>query len=368
MATMDMNLGLVLHGPKDMRLEHVPISDVGENEVEVAIASVGICGSDIKYWLHGKCGRYVVKEPMTMGHESSGMITKVGPGVKGIKIGDRVAIEPGVPCRMCQLCKTGKYNVCPSVRFCATPPIHGNLSRRYVHAADFCHKIPDHVTMDEAAMLEPLSVAVYSCERGSVTLGSRVVIFGAGPVGLLCHLVAKVNGAIQTTIIDIDESRLLFAEKLGVDHVIRANNYDVTELTKIILATTGCRPDVSLECSGADSSLNCALQVTESGGSVIMVGRGSLEPKVSVNVLCREIDIKGIFRYANSYPKALSLVSSGRIDLRPLITHHFCLEESIRAFETAISRDEMAIKVMIHCDQNAHIGLSEGKAEHPSTA
>jgi len=158
-------------------------------EVLLAMDSVGICGSDVHYLAHGRIGDFVLTKPMIIGHESAGVVAKLGKKVTTLKVGDRVAIEPGVPCRKCDHCKQGKYNLCPGMVFCATPPYDGNLTRYYKHAADFCFKLPDHVTMEEGALLEPLSVGVHACKRAEVTLGSKVLILGAGPIGLVTLMV-----------------------------------------------------------------------------------------------------------------------------------------------------------------------------------
>ncbi|XP_078698241.1 sorbitol dehydrogenase-like [Branchiostoma floridae x Branchiostoma belcheri] len=312
--------------------------------------SVGICGSDVKYWTHGKCGRFVLDEPMVMGHESSGTVVAVGRGVTHLAKGDRVAIEPGVPCRTCRICKEGRYNLCADMKFCATPPVHGSLCRLYNHAADFCYKLPAHVSFEEGAMLEPLSVAVYTCQRGEVRVGSKVLIFGAGPIGLLCLLVAKTRGASSVAITDIDDYRLAVAKEYGADHVIKVATNDSQALARTIADEMGGQPDVSLECSGVDSSFVTAIYATRSGGVVVLVGRGSLDVDVPiVNAAVREVDIRGVFRYCNNYPQALAMVASGQVDTKRLITHNFTLEDSLQAFHTANSRQSRAIKVMINC-------------------
>ncbi|XP_013401083.1 sorbitol dehydrogenase-like [Lingula anatina] len=344
------NLAAVLHGKDDLRLEEIAVPEPGENEVQLSMGSVGICGSDIKYWAYGQCGRFKLTDPMIIGHEGSGVVTKVGPGVKHLAVGDRVAIEPGVPCRTCELCKEGKYNLCPEVRFCATPPIDGNLSRFYVHAADFCFKLPDTLSMEEGAMVEPLAVCVYGCQRGGVTLGSRVLICGAGPVGIMAMMVAKALGASAVCITDIDNTRLSAARSLGADHVLKVTTGDCEALAGVIQDTLGCHPHVTLECSGSDQSLTTGIHATRPGGSVVLIGRGSMQPAIPIVLAAtKEVDIKGVFRYANCYPKAISLLESGKVDVKPLITHRFNLMDSVKAFEAAKDRNSGAIKVMINC-------------------
>ncbi|XP_060559810.1 sorbitol dehydrogenase-like [Ruditapes philippinarum] len=346
------NLAAVLHGPLDVRFEKISVPEPGHNEVLLSMGSVGICGSDIKYWQTGKCGRFTVEAPMVMGHEAAGTVVKVGPGVQSLKVGDRVAIEPGVPCRICHLCKTGRYNLCKDVFFCATPPDHGNMCKFYKHPADFCFKLPDHVSLDEGAMLEPLAVALYSCKRGNVGPGSRVLICGAGPVGILAMMVAKQMGAASVLLTDISDNRLSVAKSLGANHVIKVNTDDPKELANQIEATMGCQPDVSIECSAVDFSFRTAIYATYPGGSIVMVGRGSFDVTIPYTIAAtKEVDIKGLFRYANCYPAALDFVATGAIDVKSLVTHHFPLLETVEAFKTAKSPSSNAMKVIIHCDQ-----------------
>ncbi|XP_039254985.2 sorbitol dehydrogenase-like [Styela clava] len=351
------NLAAIVEGNRKIRLEHRDIPTLGTNDVLISISSVGICGSDLKYWAYGKCGRFSLNgKSMVIGHEAAGVVTSVGSGVKHLKIGDRVTIEPGVPCKSCEICQGGRYNLCKKMRFCATPPVDGNLCNYYVHDADFCYKIPDNITTEEAAMLEPLSVAVYACERANIGLGQSIVIFGAGPIGILCGLVAKNSGASNICIVDIDEGRLAFAKSLGAANktyfaTLEASK-DPSKVADDILEILGSDLGAhsSLECSGADSSLATGIHVTRPGGSVILVGRGSLSPSIPIVLAAtKEVDIKGVFRYANNYPQSISLVSSGAIDVSKLITHRFTLQESEKAFEVAADSRQRAIKVMINC-------------------
>lgn len=309
---------------------------------------VGICGSDVHYWQHGRIGDFVVNAPMVLGHEASGVVSKLGQGVTNLKVGDRVAIEPGVPCRICKYCKGGRYNLCLDMKFCATPPYHGNLARYYTHAADFCFKLPDHVSTEEGALLEPLSVGVHACRRGGVTLGSRVLICGAGPIGLVNLLTAKANGAADVCLTDIDQNRLNMAKKLGATHTLLVTSKDPQEMAQKVEEVMGEKPEITIECSGAPPSIQTAIYATQSGGCVVLVGLGPADINMPiVNASVREVDIRGIFRYVNCYPTALAMIASGKVDVKPLITHRFKLEESLEAFDTT-KRGE-GIKVMIRC-------------------
>lgn len=336
----------------DIRLEDQSVPEPGPGQVQLSMQHVGICGSDVHYWKHGCIGDFIVKAPMILGHEAAGMVSKLGPGVTTLSVGDRVAIEPGVPCKTCQDCKQGRYNLCPDMKFCATPPFHGNLARFYVHDADFCYKLPDHVSTEEGALLEPLSVGVHACKRAGVTLGSKVLICGAGPIGLVNLLTAKACGAAQVCITDLDQSRLDMAKKLGADFPLLVSSKDPKEMAaKIVEMFGGDRPEIAIECSGAPPSVKTAIFATRSGGCVVLVGMGPAEVSLPiVDAAVREVDIRGIFRYVNCYPTALAMVASGKVDVKPLITHRFDLQDSIQAFETT-ARGE-GIKVMIKCSRD----------------
>ncbi|XP_048252367.1 sorbitol dehydrogenase-like isoform X2 [Haliotis rufescens] len=219
----DRNLSLVLYGKQDLQLKDRPIPEPGLGEVQICIHDVGICGSDVSYWQNGCIGDSVVRTPMVMGHEPSGVVSKVGNGVESLKVGDRVAIKPGVPCRTCGLCKTGRYNLCGKMKYCATPPDHGTLSRYFVHAADFCFKLPDNVSMEEGAMLQPLAVAVHACNRVNVYLGATVLVCGA----------------------DINEDRLKYAKRVGTDHIVLAG--DPQQTARTIQDSLGGAADVTIE-------------------------------------------------------------------------------------------------------------------------
>jgi L-iditol 2-dehydrogenase len=349
-AALEENIALVLHKIDDLRLEPFPVNEPQDGEVLLEMQSVGICGSDVHYWKRGCIGDFVVRAPMVLGHESSGKVIKVGPNVKNLKEGDRVTIEPGVPCRRCDFCKGGRYNLCADVIFLATPPVHGSIARYHTHAADFCFKLPDHVSYEEGAFCEPLSVGVHACRRAGVSIGAKVLITGAGPIGLVSMLAAKAMGADSIILTDISQSRLDFAKQVGATYVLLADN-DPQVTAKRVVETLGSQPNISIECSGAESSIQTTFYATISGGVVVLVGLGRpLASLPIVNAAIREIDIRGVFRYANCYPASLSLIASGRIDVKPLITHRYNINESVQAFEMAESGQ--AIKVMIQCGKD----------------
>jgi len=346
------NLTAVLYKTEDIRLEQQPVPEPGPDQVLIKMDSVGICGSDVHYWTHGAIGDFIVRAPMVLGHEAAGIVSKIGSAVTNLSIGDRVAIEPGVPCKMCHYCKTGVYNLCVDMKFCATPPVHGNLARYYVHAADFCYKLPPNMTLEEGALMEPLAVGVHACRRAGVTLGSRVLICGAGPIGLVNLMTARAMGAAEVVITDVVEGRLAVAKEMGANHTYKVGQGKSAEemAVEVEQLMGGHKPDVTIECSGVEASVRFGIFSTRSGGCLVLVGLGKPEINMPiVNAAVREVDIRGIFRYANCYPTAIAMVASGKVDVKPLITHRFKLEETLQAFETAKTGAGGAIKVMIKC-------------------
>ena len=334
----EKNRAAVLHGVDDLRVDDIPIPAPAPHEVLLAIRSVGICGSDIHYWKHGRIGSFVVEAPLVLGHESAGVVEELGPDVTHLSPGDQVAIEPGVPCRVCRFCKSGRYNLCPDVQFLATPPVDGSMSGYIAHPADFCYKLPRHVSLDEGALLEPLSVGIHACRRGGVGIGHRVLITGAGPIGLSTLLAAKAAGASQVAITDLRVDRLNLAAELGADPV---NDAEVEPRAF----------DVAFDCTGAEAAVRTAITATRSGGKVVLIGLGPDELTLPiVEAATREVDMLGLFRYANTYPTALSLVDAGTVNVKPLITHRFALDNVAAAFETARSAEHEAIKVMVNIE------------------
>ncbi|XP_039629644.1 sorbitol dehydrogenase isoform X2 [Polypterus senegalus] len=311
--------------------------------------SVGICGSDVHYWQHGRIGDFVLTKPMILGHEASGRVLKTGSAVKHLKPGDRVAIEPGVPREIDEFCKNGRYNLSPSIFFCATPPDNGNLCRYYVHNASFCYKLPDSVTFEEGALIEPLSVGIHACRRAGVTLGSRVFICGAGPIGLVCLLIAKAMGAAQVVICDLSAERLQKAKEMGADFIIQVAGEMPQVLADRVKGLLGCMPEISVECTGVESCIQTSIYATRSGGVLVLVGLGPEMVKVPiVNAAVREVDIRGIFRYCNTWPMAISMLASKKVNVKPLVTHRFPLEKALEAFET--TRRGLGVKVIIRCN------------------
>ena len=329
----------VLNGIGDLTVEERPVPAPGSGEVLVRIGSVGVCGSDIHYYDHGRIGPYVVERPLVLGHEAGGEVVQLGPDVTRLEQGQRVSIEPGVPCRSCAQCLGGRYNLCPDVRFFATPPYDGAFCEYVVMPESFVHPVPDSVSDDAAGLIEPLSVGIWACRRGQVAPGSRVLITGAGPIGLVCLQAALAYGAADVVVSDVNAHRLALATKLGATSVV--------DVSTVELSTTGVEPDVLLECSGNGRATTDAVRTVARAGRVVLIGMGGDELTLPLSyVQDRELVITGAFRYANTWPTAISLVASGRVNLDSLVTGHYGLDEVEKAL-TASRRDPSTIKPIV---------------------
>ena len=329
----------VLRGPRDLVVEQRQRPSPGPGEVLVDVRSVGVCGSDTHYYEHGRIGRFVVEAPLVLGHEASGVIAEVGAGVPGERVGQRVSIEPGVPDLTCAQCLAGRYNLCPGMRFFATPPIDGALSESVAVHAAFAHPVPDSMSDDAAALLEPLSVGVWANRKGRVTAGSRVLVTGAGPIGLVAVQTALAFGATEVVVSDVNPRRLALARRFGATQVLDARSDRLVDLDDA--------PDVLLECSGNARATLDGLAVLERAGRAVLVGMGVDELSLPVPLVQeRELEITGTFRYAGTWPTTIALVSSGRVDLDSLVTGTYGLAESAEAL-TVSRRDPEAVKAIV---------------------
>ncbi|MFC4766761.1 NAD(P)-dependent alcohol dehydrogenase [Effusibacillus consociatus] len=338
----------VMKAPFVIAIEEVPVPEVGPEEVLVKVMAVGVCGSDIHYYEHGRIGRYVVEKPIILGHECSGIVAAVGQNVTRFKIGDRVAVEPGVTCGRCDACKKGRYNLCPDVQFLATPPVDGAFVQYIKHREDFLFPIPDHLSFEEAALNEPFSVGIHAAKRAGVQPGSIVAIMGMGPVGLMAVVAVKAFGARQIIVTDLEPIRLEAAKKLGATHVIKVRDVDPVEEVKRL--TAGIGVDVAFETAGNPKALQSALASVRRGGKLSIVG---LPPQdeipLSVPMIAdNEIDIYGIFRYANTYPQGIAFLASGLSDVKTLITDRYSLEQTHEALERARTNKSGSLKVMVY--------------------
>lgn len=337
MTTMKVAL---LRGVEDLVIEERPVPVAGPGQVLVQINSVGVCGSDVHYYEHGRIADFVVREPMILGHESGGVITAVGAGVDPERVGQRVSVEPGVPDLTCKECKEGRYNLCPQMRFFATPPIDGSLAEYVAVHESFAYPVPDSISDDAAALMEPLSVGIWSNRKGRVGPGSRVLITGAGPIGLVATQCALAYGATQIVVTDVNEHRLALARDLGAT--------DVLNVGTTALADAGIEVDVLIECSGNARATSDGIRALGPDGRAVLVGMGGDEVAIPLGHLqTREINVTGTFRYANTWPTAIALVAAGRIDVDRLVTGHFGLADTVDAL-LAAKRDPHAVKSVIN--------------------
>ncbi|MFC3834284.1 NAD(P)-dependent alcohol dehydrogenase [Deinococcus rufus] len=345
----------VLTGHRTLGWEAREIGDPGPHEVRVRVRRIGVCGSDVHYYTHGRIGNFVVKGPLVLGHEVSGVVDAVGEGVTRVKPGDRVALEPGVPCRRCTYCKTGAYNLCPDMTFMATPPVDGALSEYVTWPDDFVFPVPQSVSDDAAALLEPLAVGVWAIRKGDVRPGHSVAVLGAGPIGCTTIMAAKAAGATTIIAVDLEDFRLDLARQVGATHTFNACSGDALAFIRELCARRWGLPlshggvDVAFETAGSLPTTRLTIAAPKPGGVAVLVGLPA-DPEVSLDIVSaasREVTLRGVFRYANCYPAAVELVASGAVNLDALVTHRYSFDQTPEAFDFADREKKTSMKVMI---------------------
>ena len=323
--------------PGEIAIERRPVPAPAHREVLVEVTSVGVCGSDVHWYEHGRIGDLVVRSPLVLGHECAGRVAATGADVSRHAVGDRVCLEPGVPCGRCRECRAGRYNLCADVAFFATPPVDGAFADFVTIHEDFAFALPDGMSDDAGALMEPLSVGIWACRKAQISAGDRVLVTGAGPIGLLAMQVALAFGATEVAISDVNEHRLAAARRMGATRALRAGQDAPGEV------------DALIECSGHPAALVAGIEALRPAGTAVLVGMGP-QPTAKIPlslVQNRELWLTGTFRYANTYPAAIALAASGRVDVGALITGHYDLDDT----ETALraGRDDRAsLKVMVH--------------------
>ncbi len=344
-GTPQKNRAAVLHGIRDVRLEDRAVPEPGPREVLVEVRSVGVCGSDIHYYEQGRIGDMVVRAPMVLGHEASGVVVGLGAGATRHEVGQRVALEPGVPCLHCRECRTGHYNLCRDVRFFATPPIDGAFATYVTTHEDFAFAVPDGLSDAAAALVEPLSVGIWASRRGGVGLGDTVLVTGAGAIGLLAAASARAAGASNVIVTDVNPHRLAQAVKFGA-----TATHDSREGT---LDDAGIEADVLLECSGHPDAVRGGIATLRPAGRAVLIGMGADELPLRLDLLQRrELTVTGTFRYANTYPAAIALAASGQINMDALVTGRFELDE-VEAALTASETDPTTVKSVVVVSEGA---------------
>lgn len=342
-----MPRSLVLERKGELSLRDIPPQmDMGPTDVRIQVHTVGVCGSDVHYYTHGKIGPFVVNEPMVLGHEASGVVIEVGSQVHHLKTGDRVCMEPGIPDPASRAAKLGIYNVDPAVTFWATPPVHGCLTPQVVHPAAYTYKLPDHVSFAEGAMVEPFAIGMQAALRARIQPGDVGVVLGAGPIGMMTALAALAGGCAKVLVADLAQPKLdIIGAYPGIETI---NIRDRTAAEAISEATEGWGADVVFECSGAAPAILGVPQLARPGGTVVLVGMPvDPVPVDIVGLQAKELRIETVFRYANVYDRAIALIAAGKVDLKPLISLSLPFEDSIAAFERAAEGRDTDVKIQI---------------------
>ncbi len=347
---------LVLEQKHELSLRDFPQIDreeevLGPRDVRIKLHTVGICGSDVHYYTHGRIGPFVVTEPMILGHEASGTVIEVGDDVTTLAVGDRVCAEPGIPDPNSRATRLGIYNVDPAVRFWATPPVHGILRPTCVHPEAFTFKLPDAVSFAEAAMVEPLAVGVHAATKARVKPGDIGVVMGAGPIGLVTALSALAAGCARVYVTDLAGKKLEIAASLS-PAIVPVNVGRETLAERVLAETDGWGADVVWEATGSPKAAAGVFEPLAPGGCVTLIG-GQPDP---INydagaAMVREARVENIFRYAHVFPRCLAMLASGAIDVKPLITRTFAFDDSVAAFERAAEAPPEDVKMQIELPQ-----------------
>ena len=343
-STMD---AVVLERQHEIQVRPVPgLRPVGPGEVRIGVHTVGICGSDVHYFTHGRIGPYVVENPMVLGHEASGTVLEVGEGVDHLAVGDRVCMEPGIPNPRSRAARLGMYNVDPDVQFWATPPVDGCLQPEIIHPADFTYKLPEQLSLEEGALIEPFAVAVHAVTKAGLAPGDVVVVVGAGTIGVLTAIAAAASGASRVYISDVAPEKFAKIEAYPTIHPVDVSRQDLGEAVRE--ATDGWGADVVFEASGSPHVFGNLWELPAPGGTVVLVGI-PVDP-VPLDVAAaqaRELRIETVFRYANSYQRAIELAASPAVDLGALISATYPFEDAVAAFERGAEGRPTDTKIQI---------------------
>lgn len=337
----------VMNGVGKMGFVEREIPQPADNEVLVKLEYVGICGSDMHYYETGRIGDYVVKPPFVLGHEPGGVVVEVGKNVTHLKVGDRVALEPGKTCGHCEYCREGKYNLCPDVVFFATPPVDGVFQEYVAHEAALCFKLPENVDTLEGALIEPLAVGFHAANQGGAHAGQTAVVFGAGCIGLVSMMALKAEGVSRVYVVDIMQKRLDKAMELGATGVINSMNTDVQE--EIGRLTEGKGVDLVIETAGMEVTTRQAIHVTKKGATIVLVGyskTGEMTLPLSL-ALDKELTFKTVFRYRHIYPMAIEAVASGKVNLKGIVSNIFNFDDIQAAMDKSVSDKANIVKSVV---------------------
>lgn len=320
-------------------VEDRPVPTPEAHQVLVEVAAVGVCGSDVHYYRHGRIGDFVVEQPMILGHELSGRIAAVGAAVDPTRVGQRVAVEPQHPCRRCRQCAAGRYNLCQDIEFYATPPVDGAFCRYVTIDAEMAHPVPDSVSDDAAALLEPLSVAIAAMRKAQVAPGSSILIAGAGPIGVVCAQTARAFGAARIVVSDPAPARRDRVLHFGATEVLDPMKDDVAQLDPQV--------DAFVDASGAGPAVVSGIKAVGPAGRVVLVGMGADDYALPVGYIQNmEITVTGVFRYTDTWPAAIHLVASGAVDLDALVTGRYDLDHVADALDS--DTDPASLKSIVN--------------------
>jgi L-idonate 5-dehydrogenase len=338
---------IVAHAAKDLRIEETPSPPVGPHDIRVRIGFGGICGSDLHYYHHGGFGTVRLREPMILGHEIAGVVEAVGAGGRRVKIGDRIAVNPSVPCNQCRYCLEGRQNQCLDMRFYGSamrfPHVQGGFREVLVCLESQAQVVADGTSLQEAAMAEPFAVALHATRRAGALIGKRVLVSGSGPIGALTAIAARRAGAAEIVVTDIADGALSFASRVGADRVI--NVAREADALSDFSADKGYF-DTMFEASGAEAALRSGIDVVRPGGVVVQLGLGG-EMKLPINMItAKELELRGTFRFHEEFALALEFIAKGLVDVKPLISATAPLAKARDAFELASDRSQ-SMKVQI---------------------
>lgn len=337
----------VMNGIGKMGFVEREVPQPADNEVLVKLEYVGICGSDMHYYETGRIGDYVVEPPFVLGHEPGGVVVEVGKDVKHLKVGDRVALEPGKTCGHCEFCKEGKYNLCPDVVFFATPPVDGVFQEYVAHEAALCFKLPDNVDTMEGALIEPLAVGFHAANQGGAHAGQTAVVFGAGCIGLVSMMALKAEGVSKVYVVDIMQKRLDKAMELGATEVI--NSMDADVMAEIARLTEGKGADLIIETAAMEITTRQAIHIAKKGATIVLVGyskTGEMTLPLSL-ALDKELTFKTVFRYRHIYPMAIEAVASGKVNLKGIVSNVFDFDDIQNAMDKSISDKANIVKSVV---------------------
>ncbi len=337
----------VMEGIGKMGYIERPIPEVKPDEVLVKIEYVGICGSDMHYYENGAIGAYKVEPPFVLGHEPGGTVVEVGSNVKHLKVGDRVALEPGKTCGKCEFCRTGRYNLCPDVIFFATPPVDGVFQEYVAHEAALCFKLPDNVSTLEGALIEPLAVGFHAANQGNAHAGQTAVVMGAGCIGLVSMMALKAEGVSRVYVVDVMQKRLDKAMELGADGVINAMEVDTVEALMKLTDGAGC--DLAIETAGTEITTRQCVHAVKKGATIVCVGyskTGEVMLPMSL-ALDKEIRFETVFRYRHIYPMAIDAVASGKVNLKGIVTDIFEFDDVQNAMDRSVADKANIVKAVI---------------------